>query len=66
MTTNTIPKYLYVLINNDVRMNGNYGKIFFDRNTARSWKQKANKSSKISGNISIARVPVGSDWELIR
>ena len=64
--SNTIPKYLYVLLNNDVRMSGSYGKIFFDRKTARTWKQKATKSSKVNGSVAIARVPVGNDWEFVR
>ena len=66
MATNTVPKYLYVLFNDGARMNGNYGKVFFDRVSARKLKQKANKSTKISGHVTIGRVAVSSDWETVR
>lgn len=66
MNTNTTPKYLYALFNEGARMSGNYGKLFFDRKTARTWKQKATNSSRINGNVSICRVPVGTSWEAVR
>tara|TARA_B100001123_G_C14672415_1_gene774037 strand:+ start:426 stop:626 length:201 start_codon:yes stop_codon:yes gene_type:complete len=66
MATNTVPKYLYVLFNDGARMNGNYGRVFFDRVSARKQKQKANKSSKINGHVTIGRVQVGTEWETVR
>ena len=65
-TANTMPKYLYVLMNDGHRMTGNYGKVFTDRVTARSWKTKANSSSKIDGRVTIVRYPVGNEWEAVR
>ena len=62
----TQPKYLYALFNDGVRMSGsNYGKLFFERSTARAWKLKAAKSSKVNGSVSIGRLAVNDQWEMV-
>jgi len=65
--TMNLPTYLYALFNDGHRMTGaSYGKIFPDRDSARSWKAKANSSSNIDGHVYIQRVPVSKDWETFR
>ena len=63
----TLPNYLYALFTDGERMTGKvYGKLFFDRNTARAAKVKAVSSTKIEGRVTISRVAVGHDWLTVR
>ncbi|MBM89824.1 MAG: hypothetical protein CMQ41_15785 [Gammaproteobacteria bacterium] len=58
-----LPTNIYALFADGERMSGTYGKLFFDRVSARAAKSKAKQSRKWSDHhITMCKVPVAQEW----
>ena len=58
-----LPTNIYALFADGQRMDGNYGKLYFDRVSAREAKLKAKSSRKWSDHhITMCKVPVAQEW----
>ena len=58
------PNNIYALFANGKRMTGSYGKLYFDRKSARTARSEARGTQKWSGfDITLMKLPVESSWQ---